>query len=118
MPIWSVMGVEEQPDITLQRWRVYETERGQHHFVGYCIENRSGRVSSAIVSYDANAKAGITRSGRRYVLSGNPGFDEDALHVWSFWSQRFRVKEAKDVSEEYFKQSRERASSSHARRKE
>lgn len=74
MPTWSVATVDEQPDITLQCWRVYETERGEHHFVGYCIENESGRVSSAIVSFDAKSGAGITRSGRRYVLSGEPGF--------------------------------------------
>ncbi|MCO4861250.1 hypothetical protein MKD38_06185 [Cupriavidus sp. WGlv3] len=101
MPIWSVMGVDEQPDITLQHWRVYETERGEHHFVGYCVENHSGRVSSAIVSYDVKLRAGITRSGRRYVLSGEPGFDQDALHVWSFWSLRNGVTEKRDVSSEY-----------------
>ncbi|WP_084402526.1 hypothetical protein [Cupriavidus sp. amp6] len=106
MPVWSVIGVDEQPDITLQRWRVYETERGQHHFVGYCVENHSGRVSSAIVSYDAKSRAGITRSGRRYVLSGAPGFDGDALHVWSYWAIRNSVTETKDVSSEYWLQAK------------
>jgi len=100
-PIWSVATVDEQPDITLQCWRVYETERGEHHFVGYCIENESGRVSSAIVSFDAKSGAGITRSGRRYVLSGEPSFDGDAEHVWSFWCLRNGVTETKDVSGEY-----------------
>lgn len=107
MPIWSVAAVDEQPDITLQCWRVYETERGEHHFVGYCIENESGRVSSAIVSFDAKSGAGITRSGRRYVLSGEPGFDQNALHVWSFWSLRNGVTETKDVSGEYWVQADE-----------
>ncbi len=73
-------------------------------FVGYCVENESGRVSSAITSFDAKSRAGITRSGRRYVLSGDPGFDADAMHVWSFWSQRFSVTEVNDISGEYCEQ--------------
>jgi len=117
MPIWSVATVDEQPDITLQYWRVYETERGEHHFVGYCIENESGRVSSAIVSFDAESAAGITRSGRRYVLSGEPGFHEDALHVWSFWALRNRVTETKDVSDEYWVQADEDTSGIQRRRR-
>ncbi|SPA09790.1 conserved hypothetical protein [Cupriavidus taiwanensis] len=101
MPIWSVATVDEQPDITLQRWRVYETDHGEHHFVGYCIENGAGRVSSAITSFDAKSRAGITRSGRRYVLSGEPSFDGDAEHVWSFWSLCNGVTVARDVSGKY-----------------
>jgi len=101
MSIWSVAGVDDQPEITLRSWRVYETERGEHHFVGYCVENESGRVSSAILSFDAKARAGITRSRRRYLLSGEPGFSPDALHVWSVWAARYGVTETKDVSDEY-----------------
>lgn len=101
MSIWSVADVEDQPEITLRGWRVFETERGEHHFVGYCVENESGRVSSAITSFDAKSRTGITRSGRRYILSGEPGFDQDALHVWSFWATHNRVTESTDVSGEY-----------------
>jgi len=101
MSIWSVTDVDDQPEITLRGWRVYETERGEHHFVGYCVENESGRVSSAIVSFDDKSRAGITRSGRRYVLSGEPGFNQDALYVWGIWASRFGVTETKDVSDEY-----------------
>jgi len=101
MPIWSVADVDDQPEITLRSWRVYETERGEHHFIGYCVENESGRVSSAIVSFDAKTRAGITRSGRRYVLSEEPGFNPDAFHVWSIWAARYGVTETKDVSDEY-----------------
>ncbi|NOV23397.1 hypothetical protein E5S69_07565 [Cupriavidus necator] len=117
MPIWSVATVDEQPDITLRRWRVYETELGEHHFVGYCVENESGRVSSAIVSFDAKSRAGITRSGRRYVLYGEPSFDGDALHVWSFWAASNGVTETKDVSGEYWVQADEGPSGTHRRRR-
>jgi hypothetical protein len=107
MSIWSVACVENQPEITLCSWRVYETERGEHHFVGYCVENESGRVSSAIVTFDAKVRTGVTRSGRRYVLAGEPGFDQDALYVWSVWAARYGVAETTDVTSKYLEDSEE-----------
>ncbi len=101
MPIWPVASVEEQPHLTLRHWRVIETELRERHFVGYCLENREGRVSSAIVSFDAKTRAGITLSGRRYVLAGGPGFDGDAELVWNFWATYNHVTEARDVTTEY-----------------
>jgi len=82
---------------------VYETERGEHHFVGHSIETGSGRVSSAIVSYDNHARTGLTRSGRLYRLAGPPDVDGNTEYVWAFWSQRNGVLTAKDVTEAYLK---------------
>lgn len=52
MPIWRATPVTLQPEATLIRWRVFETERHERHFAGYCVESGRGRVSSAIVSFD------------------------------------------------------------------
>lgn len=101
MPIWRVPPVEAQPEIVLRKWRVFETERGEHHFVGQNVESASGRVSSAIMTFDRSSRIGTTRSGRRYVLQGPSGRDEDAMHTWSVWKMLNDVKTAKNVSSEY-----------------
>ena len=103
MQMRPAASVSERPRITLERWAVYETERSEHHFVGYSLETRSGRVSSAIVSYDSKTQTGVTRSGRLYVLTGPPSIDEDAEYVWACWSLLNGVLAAKDVSETYLK---------------
>lgn len=94
-------SVEERPCITLSPWRVYEALGGEHYFVGHCAETRAGRVSSAIVSYDAQTRTGVTRSGRRYVLSGHPGFDVTAEYLWTLWSFRNGIRMSRDVSDSY-----------------
>jgi hypothetical protein len=51
--IWSTPGVDQQPSLTLIRWRVFEVTDGPHqgnrYVVGYCPENLEGRASTAIV---------------------------------------------------------------------
>ena len=94
-------SVEERPCVTLSPWRVYETDGGERYFVGHCAETRAGRVSSAIVSYDAQTRTGVTHSGRRYVLSGHPGFDITTQYLWTLWSFRNGIRRAREVSERY-----------------
>lgn len=101
MPVWKVDSIDVQPVIELRCWRVYETERGERHFVGQSIASATGRVSSAIQKFDPESRTGITRSGRQYVLQGGPGYDADAMHVWSVWSMVNAVIEAKNVTAEY-----------------
>jgi hypothetical protein len=100
MPIWKTPPVSVQPELTLIRWSVFETETGERHFVGYCIENREGRVSSAICAFDPKRFCGVTQSGRAYKLSGPAGKDPDALYVWSRWKVANGVKSTRDVSDE------------------
>lgn len=99
--IGPVATVDEQPLLTLERWRVYETNRGDRHFIGYCVETHDGRVTTAILSFDAGTKTGITMSGRRYVLKDWPCFDSDAEHVWSFYTLQNEITQTRDVSLEY-----------------
>lgn len=101
MPVSTVAPVYVQPHVTLERWRVRETRLGQRHFVGYCVENHEGRVSSAIRSFDTVTGVGVTSSGRRYLLSGWPCFDGDAERIWERLANQYDIRETKDVSMEF-----------------
>jgi hypothetical protein len=101
MSIWNSTSIEDTPHIALARWRVYQTETGEHHFVGYNMTEREGRVSSAIQSFDKNTRIGITRSGRHYKLSDNSGANLDAEYVWGRWVEINKVTEITDVTEQY-----------------
>lgn len=99
MAIWRTRSIEEVPEVTLVCWRVFETDKGELHFVGARSERGTGRVSSAIVKFDTSARAGVTRSGRRYVLQGAPGNDTDGGHVWAVWCQVNGVSSYRDVTD-------------------
>lgn len=101
MSIWSVASIEERPVVTLRDWMVYETQTGERHFVGLCLESGSGRVSSAIRTFDLETRAGKTRSGRQYVLWKRPGYNKHAQYVWGAWMAINGVTESRDVSAEY-----------------
>lgn len=98
MPLWSVEPVEEQPELTLHSWRVFETETGERHLVGWCEESHEGRVSSAIEGFDAQGRRAVTRSGRVYELSKRPATNMDAEYVWTHWKARNGVAVATDVT--------------------
>lgn len=101
MSVYAPTSVEDTPHILLARWRVYQTETGEHHFVGYNMTEREGRVSSAIQSFNESTRIGITRSGRQYKLSDNPGVNMDAEYVWGRWVEINKVTEIIDVTEQY-----------------
>jgi len=100
--IWQSRPVDEVPEVVLSHWRVMRTDSGDLHLVGIRAERGTGRVSSAIVELDIDARVGMTRSGRRYVLDGAPGPDEDgdADYVWAGWCQVNRVSAFRDVTDE------------------
>ena len=81
---WATRPVEEEPEISLVRWQIMELD-GKRYFVGYHEAGYEGRVSSAIVTFDAKAKKGITESGRVYQLIGKTGIDQDARWVLGPW---------------------------------
>lgn len=100
MSIWKTKPVDDQPSLTLVRWRIFRSDRDENHFVGYCEENLEGRVSSAIQQFDPLTMRGVTQSGRVYELSGAPGFDSDALYVWDTWLRINRVPFCTDITDE------------------
>jgi hypothetical protein len=85
MPIWKTIPVDDQPELILDQWRVFELSDGTRHFNGYVEANREGRVSSPILEFDPATLRGRTRSGRVYQLAGNPGFNRDADYVLGRW---------------------------------
>lgn len=102
MPIWKVMSVTEEPQITLEQWKVFELtselwENPTRHFVGYNRSGREGRVSSAIVEFDPITMVGKTSSGRIYKLVGESGINLDAAYVFNHWSERNRIKTYKEI---------------------
>lgn len=106
LPIWNVRGVREDPKVELVRWRVFETETGECHFVGSRPNQGTGRVSSAIVGFDSSSRTGVTTSGRKYVLLGLPSFDSDADYTWALWSLLNSVVSSRDVTDEWLAENR------------
>jgi len=85
--IWTTVPVTEQPELTLEYWSVRQLPDGGRHFVGWCVENAEGRVSSSIMEFDAQTLRGRTASGRVYQLAGPPGRDPDAEYAWRRWTE-------------------------------
>lgn len=96
--LWAVPDTSLEPELTLEKWQVYETETGECHLVGYCPERFEGRVSSAATALDAVTQCVATKSGRVYLLHGRPGRDADAEYVWRAWKRINAVVTAVDVT--------------------
>lgn len=98
MAIWTPIPVRNQPALTLRNWEVIELPDKTRHFIGYCIENREGRVSSEIESFDIATLTGITSTGRIYKLVGEPGLNGDGQYVWSTWKAGYEIAEFEDIT--------------------
>jgi hypothetical protein len=104
MSVWNVSPIDEEPEIILTDWTVFEVESRlwpdkTRHFVGYNESWREGRASSAIVKLDAEKALGMTNSGRIYRLKGPQGSgSRDGLHVWSLWCLRNEITKADETS--------------------
>lgn len=98
MTVWAIRPVNEQPELTLDRWSIYELSDGDRHFVGWAIENLAGRVSSRIDEFDVKTMCGVTSTGRVYKLKGNPGSNGDAEYTWNRWRGINNVETFVDVS--------------------
>lgn len=105
MPIWNTTTVLQTPEINLNSWRVFEVSGDSspkitRHFVGYNSTEQEGRVSSAVVTFDAAEARGVTASGRVYQLCGANGFNPDADYVWQHWKNVNHVTQETDVTNE------------------
>lgn len=103
--IWATRPVSEEPSITLTSWMIIETVEPEpsRHFVGYNDAGREGRVSSPIVTFDAETMRGQTHTGRVYELSGSSGLNGDADYVLGRWQRGYKV-EAIDITEQVLKE--------------
>jgi hypothetical protein len=97
----AVAAVDAHPVVTLVRWGIRETSSGRQYFVGYCLENREYRVSTAIESFNRRTGIGVTASGRRYLLVGSPCIDREARLTWQELAVPRGIGESKDVSTEF-----------------
>jgi hypothetical protein len=102
MTMWNVEGIDGEPEVVLIRWRVMETESGDHHLVGAREDDFTGRVSTAITTFDAARMMAMTRSGRTYQLQGAPGYSADAQYVWEQWCIVNGVQISNDVTAAFY----------------
>lgn len=100
MPIWPARPLSEAPEVILECWRIMQTVSGELHLIGARPERGTHRVSSAVVEIDITRQVATTRSGRRYVLIGDPGSNEDDArsYVWLAWCRSNRVIEFRDIT--------------------
>lgn len=103
MPTWSVASIEQEPEVKLWSWSIYEVESSLWngrtlHIVGYGGYAHGGRTSSKVVSFDPETMKMQTERGRVYKLLGDPGFSLDAEYVFNVWCARNEVTIRKEVT--------------------
>lgn len=99
-PIWNVSSESE---VRLADWSVRRVEDDPPtcHLVGYNTGEGEGRVSSAIVEFQAVEQIATTRSGRRYRLLGRSGGNSDAEYVWNRWCAIHAVTQWTDITADF-----------------
>ncbi len=82
MTVWKA---EKTKVVNLNRYNIIEKKGSDgiiiRHFIGNDIDRYGARVSTAIQEYDEETKSGITASGTKYCLHGEPGLDLDAIYL-------------------------------------
>ena len=86
------------PDVVLSRWRIFETDDGSTHLVGFDTTN-SGCVSSVLISLNFKTMLAETIDGLSYRLVGKQGWFWDVVDVWDFWFDANSAGVVKDVTE-------------------
>ena len=108
MPLWTFGTVESEPQVRLSDWTVLEVTylddaiSRTRHLVGCDHYDGSGRVSSAIASFDALRRRASTKRGRVYELVGRSGSSSNAEYVWGLWCRINGVATFTDVTAELF----------------
>ncbi len=76
---------EKTKIVNLDRYNMIEHKRADgtvdRHFVGNDMDRYGARVSTAIQEYNEETKEGVTMSGTKYCLHGEPGIDFDACYL-------------------------------------
>lgn len=105
--------MQDQPHVAISKWTIMQLPDGSRHLVGYIGIEGQGRVSSKIMARDGRVLT--TRSGRKYELEGEPGWNPDAAYVWSIWSRVNNIgpDDALNVSDQYVQEPARTPSQSH-----
>lgn len=104
MSIWGMPSVEDQPIVTLIRWRVLRLKVKKVTIdltLGWCLEDSHARMSTPIKQHNVEARTITTKSGRVYIVHGASDYDDDAQYILEEHFGRMAHK-AIDVSAEYF----------------
>jgi hypothetical protein len=98
--VWKISATATEPSTTLRNWMVFEAELEPgvvtQHLAGDLCQHSEGRVTSALVFVDAEARTARTKSGRLYKLVGEPGLGSQAEYVMDAW---LRINDAKLVGD-------------------
>lgn len=82
MSIWKA---EKTDTVNLDRYNMIERKEADGttkcHFIGNDMDRYGARVSTVIQEYNEETKSGVTASGTKYVLHGEPGLDSDAIYL-------------------------------------
>ena len=82
MTVWKAKKTKV---VNLDRYNMIERKRSdgtmERHFVGNDMDRYGARVSTAIQEYDEGTKEGVTASGTKYCLHGDPGLDIDSMYL-------------------------------------
>lgn len=84
MSIWGMPSFEDQPTVTLIRWRVLRLRAKRLSIdlvLGWCLEDGHARMSTPILQHDAQSRTLTTRSGRVYTVEGPSDYDDDAQYI-------------------------------------
>ncbi len=107
--VHALPGVELEPEVSLIHWSIRECDRTDgsrtRHLVGYDTCGREGRVSSAVVELNLDARIAKTKSGRVYSLKGDPGQHSDSEYVWQTWLYLQKAKNDADVTTSLWRKS-------------
>ncbi|MBI5891026.1 MAG: hypothetical protein HZB47_10150 [Nitrosomonadales bacterium] len=98
------------PDSTLSlhRWRVMEAvwpeDIRTRHVCAQDANNTVGVSTSSIQAFDPVAMTVKTRSGKTYILVGQPGNSNDLGEIaWRHWRSENNIVAEQDMTSEYLK---------------
>lgn len=85
-PFIPAAPVSDQPNATLQHWRVYAVASGERFLAGQVLETGRARVTTPVATLDVRELRATTQSRRAYRLEGEPDSTGTAEYVWSWWA--------------------------------
>lgn len=98
----KVAVVAQQPTTHLIRWQLFRVRRlggrATRHLIGHAVQDREGRVSSAIAKIDLQRNAMVTSSGRVYEIGGESCEDVDANWVFRTWLNHLNCSHATEIT--------------------
>ena len=103
MSFWTPHQPVVHERLRIARWRVWEVQVPLYdgpswHLVGYLVEVRRGKVSSALATVHDEPDEVTTKTGKTYLLDGAPGVDGDATFVWNLWRRQHGVRVLREVT--------------------